>query len=158
MIKTFEALVAAIIIVSFLFYLSPVYFHTSKLYNISKISYADYYGCFLSNNKVIGNPTQNRMKLLIVEFNESFKNSCVNITFYANRTYAYSNGFIPSHGGKNITLEIVEYNSGDPIFIYLNNNTQNKFECNFPYKKVGYKYLLSDTDYKEVCGAFEVIR
>ena len=158
MIKIFEAFIAAIIIFSFLIYLSPVYSHTSENYNISKISYKDYYGCFLSANPIIGNPSQNNLKLLILEFNSSIENSCVNITFYANRTYAHSNEFIPSHGGKNITLEITNYNANDPIFIYLNNGTQQKFKCDFPYKKVNYRYIEINTNYKEFCGVFDVVR
>ena len=156
MIKTFEAFIAAIIIISFLLYLSPIYSHTNENYNLSRISYEDDYGCFVAKN-VIGNPIQNKLNLLIVEFNSSIENACVNISFYANKTYAYSNEFIPSHGGKNITLEIAHYN-GEPIFIYINNGTKKDFSCNFPYKKVSYKYIIVDTDYKENCGEFEVIR
>ena len=157
MIKTFEAFIAAIIIISFLLYLSPVYSHTNENYNLSRISYEDNYGCFVAKN-VIGDSVQSKLKLLIVEFNSSIENACVNISFYANRTYAYSNGFISSHGGRNITLEITQYNYGEPIFIYINNETKKDFDCNFPYKKVNYKYIIVDTDYKENCGKFEVVR
>ena len=158
MIRTFEAFLAAIIIVSFLFYLSPSYFHASETYNNSRISYDEYYGCFVTNGEVIGNFNQSNVKLLILEFNKSLENSCVEVPIYSNRTYAFSNGFIPSYGGKNITVEMEDYREENPIFVYIRNGSVESFKCSFPHENVNFNHIIVNTNYKEVCGEFDVIR
>ena len=147
MIRTFESFLAAIIVFSFLIYFSPSSnFHASPI-NINEESYHEYYGCKLVNSSGIP------MKLLIIEFNKSIKNGCVRLPLYANSTYGYYNGNeIPVNGGKEIEIELKDYEANDPIFVYIGNGSKTSINCTYPLENVNYTYLISNSDKFQVCG------
>ncbi len=146
MIRTFEAFLAAVIIFGTLLYFSPnIHLHSSSL-SINEKSYDEYYGCGLFSKG-------ERMDLIIVEFNESFKDRCVVINVPYNTTYAFYDGKeIPSGGGNNITIEIESYEKGEPVFIYVRNGTLKNINCHFPKIEVGYNYILKPSNKYEYCG------
>ncbi len=148
MMRSFEALLAAIIVISFMIYLvsHPSIISTSLNYKEKNVDVVRY--CHLSSKGY-------NLKVMIVKFNQSFDHACVVINYPANYTLAYSKDFIPSMGGKNITLQIESYN-GEPIFIYITNETQgNKFNCQYPLKNYNYTYVIQPMDYKLLCEGAE---
>ncbi len=144
MIKSLEALIAAILVISFMF-LIVEYPHITdyglkyRVINTDKVR-----TCHLSST---GYP----LKVLVLKFNESFDHACVKVNYPANYTYAVSKKVIPSQGGDKITLEIDKY-EGEPIFIYVTNSTSgNNFQCKYPFKDVSYHFVVENSDYKLEC-------
>ena len=144
MIRSFEALFAAILVIGFMFYIVEFPSFQDTNLNYQTISLDKIRTCTISST---GYP----LKLVVLRFNQSFDHACVTINVSANYTYVESTEFIPSRGGQNITLQIDRYNGG-PILIYITNETTSpEFNCIYPYKTVGYSYVIQPTNARLLC-------
>ncbi len=148
MIRSFEALLAAIIVISFMIYIVSYPHFSDTGLKYESISSDKIRHCKLSYRGY-------NLSVLILKFNQSFDHACVKINYPANYTYAVSKEFIPSMGGDQILLQIEEYN-GEPIFIYVTNETKgNSIECDYPIKEFNYTYVVMPSEYKLACEGIE---